>query len=339
MQEENHMEMTPSDIPEIELSRAESPRYEFRAECLLKLGDGKSINGEATNISRNGLFLQMENLIPGCGPNQRGQLEIIATLQDKRFRVCAPCRIVHVRGSGIGIQFESMDKEAINDLDRLVSTLSKYNAYYSKGKNRLLKTKYNIVAFFYDILDYPWERQYRFWRPKLLNDVRNRVLEMGVGTGRNLKYYHPTVQLTGIDISEQMLFRAERRSKTAACSIGLYKEDATVMALIPSSHYDWLISFFLCCVMPDRLQPFAIEQVGRVLKPGGRFRLLEMVYSKDPKLRKRQDFFAPFVERVYGARFDRNTLGYLDKSENLKVTNTYFIKEDTYLVIEGIRIL
>lgn len=45
-----------------------------------------------------------------------------------------------------------------------------------------------------------------------------------------------------------------------------------------------------------------------------------------------------FVEKVYGARFDRNTLGHLKQSEKLMITNTYFIKEDVYLVIEGQRI-
>ncbi|MFQ5677566.1 MAG: hypothetical protein ACE5G1_16875, partial [bacterium] len=59
--------------------------------------------------------------------------------------------------------------------------------------SRSLQAKYNITARFYDILDYPWERQYKRWRPGLVKDVRGRVLEAGVGTGRNLKYYHPDV--------------------------------------------------------------------------------------------------------------------------------------------------
>jgi len=75
-----------------------------------------------------------------------------------------------------------------------------------------------------------------------------------------------------------------------------------------------------------------------VLKQGGRFRLLEMVYSKNKTIRKRQDFFAPFVEKVYGARFDRDTLRHIEQSSNLKVTNTSFLKDDTYLLIEGTRV-
>ncbi len=202
---------------------------------------------------------------------------------------------------------------------------------------RRLQTKYDITAWFYDILDFPWELQYRRWRPALLADVRGNVLEAGVGTGRNLRYYPPEASVTGIDLCQGMLRRAEKRGRHAVCHFVLCQEDVTTMASIPSSNFDWLISTFLCCVMPDHLQPLAIAQFERVLKPGGRFRLLEIVYSKNPRLRRRQEFFAPFVERVYGARFDRNTLAYLRRASKLKVTNTRFLKHDTYLVIEGER--
>ena len=87
--------------------------------------------------------------------------------------------------------------------------------------------------------------------------------------------------------------------------------------------------------MPDELQPLAVQQFERVLKPGGRFRLLEMVYSTSPKLRRRQERFAPFVEWLYGARFDRHTLDFVEAAPGLEVTRTFFVKDDTYLVIEG----
>jgi len=196
--------------------------------------------------------------------------------------------------------------------------------------------KYSITALFYDILDYPWERQYRQWRRELLKDLHGKVLEAGVGTGRNLKYYPSNVQLTAIDLSPAMLKRAEKRARDARCKVTLKQEDATLLSSIPSNHFDWIFSTFICCVMPDQLQPLAIQQFARVLKPGGRFRLLEMIYSKDTQMRKRQERFAPFVEKVYGARFDRNTLAYLQQSESLKVTQTRFLKNDVYLLIDGV---
>lgn len=208
----------------------------------------------------------------------------------------------------------------------------------SRDQNLYLQKKYNVTAYFYDILDYPWERIYRKWRPKLVGDLRGKILEVGVGTGRNLETYLEDVELVGIELSKQMLSKAEKRVKKARCKVRLIHEDATAMQSIDSHQFDWIFSTFMCCVMPDEIQKLAIEQFGRVLKQSGRFRLLEIVYSTNKKIRKRQDFFAPFVEALYGARFDRDTLGHIERSSTLKVTNTSFLKDDTYLLIEGVRI-
>jgi demethylmenaquinone methyltransferase/2-methoxy-6-polyprenyl-1,4-benzoquinol methylase len=195
--------------------------------------------------------------------------------------------------------------------------MKKFSATEDEERHSL-QLKYDITAWFYDILDYPWERQYRQWRPRLVGDIHGEVLEAGVGTGRNLKYYNSDVNLIAIDLCKAMVKRA-----------------ATKMSSICSNHFDWIISGFLCCVLPYDLQVLAIRQFERILKPGGKFRLLEMVYSQIPKFRRRQNLFAPFVEKVYGARFDRNTLENLQKSSRLKITNTYFLKKDIYQVIEG----
>ncbi len=203
--------------------------------------------------------------------------------------------------------------------------------------NVLNQKRYAVTAWFYDILDCPWERQYRKWRPDLLEDVRGEVLEVGIGTGRNLKYYRPDVNLTAVDFSPAMLKKASKRCAEASCTVRFIHDDASQMVSIPSDGYDWVVAFFLCCVLPEDLQARAISEFARVLKPGGRFRLLEMKYSHDPGLRRRQNVFAPFVAKVYGAGFDRQTLMYVQNNENLKVTETHYIKKDTYLLIEGVR--
>jgi ubiquinone/menaquinone biosynthesis C-methylase UbiE len=163
------------------------------------------------------------------------------------------------------------------------------------------------------------------------------VLEAGVGTGRNLRFYPPDATVTGIDLSRAMLHRAASRRREAVCQLHLCQEDVTTMESIPSGQFDWVISTFLFCVLPDHLQPLALKQFERILKHGGRFRLLEIVYSKDALLRRRQAFLAPFVERVYGARFDRKTLEHIDRASKLSLLGTRFLKHDTYLLIEGRR--
>jgi ubiquinone/menaquinone biosynthesis C-methylase UbiE len=206
-----------------------------------------------------------------------------------------------------------------------------------REENLSLRAKYNITALFYDILDFPWERIYREWRPWLLGDLRGKVLEAGVGTGKNFPHYHESVDLTGIDLSDVMLRKSAKQAKKANCKIRLLHDDASVMHRVESNQYDWIISTFLCCVMPDEFQPMALEQFSRVLKPGGKFRLLEMVYSKNEKIRRRQDFFSAFVEKVYGARFDRKTVQFIEESDELVITRKRFLKDDVYLLIEGAR--
>ena len=203
--------------------------------------------------------------------------------------------------------------------------------------NLLNQKRYAITAWFYDILDYPWELKYRKWRPDLLRDVSGEVLEAGVGTGRNLEYYDRRVNLTAMDISPAMLRKASKRCAKASCNVQFVHEDASRMESISSERYDWIVAFFLCCVLPRELQDQAVSEFARVLKPGGRFRLLEMKYSDDPRLRKRQNLFAPFVAKVYGAGFDRQTLMHVQNNVNLKVTGTRYIKDDTYMLIEGVR--
>ena len=108
----------------------------------------------------------------------------------------------------------------------------------SREQNLYLQKKYNVTAYFYDILDYPWERIYRKWRPKLVGDLRGKILEVGVGTGRNLETYHEDVELVGIELSKQMLSKAEKRIKKARCKVRLIHEDATAMQSIDSHQFD-----------------------------------------------------------------------------------------------------
>ena len=199
-----------------------------------------------------------------------------------------------------------------------------------------LRAKYAITGRFYDVLDYPFERMYRRWRPQLLQDVRGEVLEPGVGTGHNLEFYHPSVHVTGVDLSPVMLRQAQAKLGHVQCAVDLRVDDATRLDSVPSDHFDWIFSTFMCCVMPDELQPKALKQFARVLKSGGRFRLLEVVYSSEPEIRKWQERISTLVERIYGARFDRETLHHLEQEPSLRVTATRYLKWESYLIIDGV---
>ena len=198
-----------------------------------------------------------------------------------------------------------------------------------------LYQKYQVTGWLYDILDYPWERQYRLWRPQILADVQGDVLEAGVGTGQNLLHYPANVNVTGIDQSSTMLSFAKKKAFQVHYPITLFQADATHLSKCSSEYFDWYISTFMYCVMPNELQPKAIDEMARVLKPGGQFRILEIIYSQDPSRRRVQQIITPLVVKIYGARFDRQTLTYLKEHSNLSITETRFLKDDTYLMITG----
>src|SRR5215208_3971527 len=72
--------------------------------------------------------------------------------------------------------------------------------------------KYQRIAGFYDLLDWPFERRrYRKIRPILFEGLSGRVLDVGVGTGRNMPFYPLRADVVGIDLSPRMLALAERR--------------------------------------------------------------------------------------------------------------------------------
>ena len=52
--------------------------------------------------------------------------------------------------------------------------------------NLVNQKRHAVTAWFYDIPDFPWEVQYRKWRPEIVRDVYGEVLESGVGASRNL---------------------------------------------------------------------------------------------------------------------------------------------------------
>lgn len=201
-----------------------------------------------------------------------------------------------------------------------------------------LERKYRFTSRVYDILDWPWERRYRKWRPRLVGDVAGRVLEAGVGTGQNLRFYPPGAEVHGIDLSNGMLSHARRRAPGASCDVTLRKADALDLDHLKDASFDWYVATFLYCVLPDELQPPALSEMARVLLPGGRFRLVEMVYSRRFLPRLVQKIMSPYVEAVFGARFDRRTLEHIEANPTLEITDSRWLKEDTYLLLEGRRV-
>lgn len=106
--------------------------------------------------------------------------------------------------------------------------------------------------------------------------AQGRVLEVAIGTGRNLEFYRDDSTLTGIELSPVMLAIARRRAESLGRDVDLHEGDA---AALPFAHgsFDTVVCALALCSIPDPER--ALSEMHRVLAPGGRLLLLDHVRS------------------------------------------------------------
>jgi ubiquinone/menaquinone biosynthesis C-methylase UbiE len=172
--------------------------------------------------------------------------------------------------------------------------------------------RYDRQALWYDLQEMPMEFFARRLRRRLWANVDGgRLLEVGVGTGRNLPYHPPQREVTAIDISPKLLAKAARKARKRGQPVALGLMDAQRLAFADGS-FDSAASTFVFCSVPDPL--VGLAEVRRVLKPGGRFLLLEHVRLKNRVLGWIMDRLNPIAVRLSGANINRDTVGNVAKA-------------------------
>ena len=186
---------------------------------------------------------------------------------------------------------------------------------------------YNHIARLYDILDLPFEYgRYKPLRRVLFDGLNGTLLDAGVGTGRNFPFYPDGSKVTGIDLSPAMLNRARQRREKLGIAVDLREMNVMKMDFADDS-FDAIISTFLFCALNAEHQQSALEELGRVCRPGGIIRILEYAISKNPLRRFIMKLWAPWVRFAYGAEFDRKTEQYLEAA-GLDLVETKFLYKD-----------
>jgi ubiquinone/menaquinone biosynthesis C-methylase UbiE len=155
--------------------------------------------------------------------------------------------------------------------------------------------------------------------------VRGRVLEVAVGTGRNLPSYPPDITLTGIDLSPAMLDIARERASDLDRDADLHVGDAQQLPFADAS-FDTVVCALSLCSIPDPAA--AIGEMYRVLAPGGRLLLLDHIGSSWPPLYVAQWLVERVTSRVAGEHFTRRPLP-LVRSAGFEIVETERLKAGT----------
>jgi ubiquinone/menaquinone biosynthesis C-methylase UbiE len=187
--------------------------------------------------------------------------------------------------------------------------------------------RYRRIAPFYDLLDLPFEYgRYRRIRPLLFAGLSGRILDAGVGTGRNFEFYPRGSSVVGIDFSPAMLAQAHRRLGISAATVALREMDVTCLDF-PADTFDCAVATFLFCVLSDDLQIIALRELGRVVRPGGIIRLLEYVRPHGSIRRVIAAIWEPWIGWAYGAGFDRRTEEHIPEA-GLELAEARYVVDD-----------
>jgi ubiquinone/menaquinone biosynthesis C-methylase UbiE len=131
------------------------------------------------------------------------------------------------------------------------------------------------------------------------------VLEVAIGTGLNLPHYPPGVRVTGVDLSPAMLAAAARRAAGLDLAVELSGADAAQLPFDDASFDTVVCTLSLCSVVDDRA---AIQEMWRVLRPGGRLLLLDHVAASNRVLLTLQRLWEKVTLRLAGDYQTRHPL-------------------------------
>jgi len=171
-----------------------------------------------------------------------------------------------------------------------------------------------FLARIYDTVLAPTERAgVREQRRRMMEGVTGSVLEIAAGTGLNVPLYPDTAdEVHAVEPDRHMLAKLLGRASTSAVPLHVYRADACHLPFADGV-FDAAIIAFALCTIPDPSR--ALDEVHRVVRPGGTLRFLEHVRSANDATARWQDRINPLWSRVAGGcRLNQPTVEILASS-------------------------
>lgn len=169
-------------------------------------------------------------------------------------------------------------------------------------------------------------------REKIVPRASGDVLELGIGSGLNLPHYDrkKVRRIWGLDPSEGMRKLAARRASESGLDVELIGLDDDAIPLDDHSVDSVLVTFTLCTI-PD--VGAALEEVRRVMKPGGRLYYCEHGQAPDENVQRWQRRLnGPWQRISGGCNMDRDI-------PSLLTGAGFTIEDDNRMYIPGLRVL
>jgi len=150
------------------------------------------------------------------------------------------------------------------------------------------------------------------WRRRVFDIVSgDRILEVGVGTGKNFDLYPDDKSITAIDFSPGMLNKARKRAERLGVHVDLHEMDVEQLQL-PGHSYDTILATFVFCSVPDPVK--GLREIGKVCKKSGKIILLEHVRPGNRVLGKVFDIFNRVTVRMMGVHINRETIANIERA-------------------------
>lgn len=169
-----------------------------------------------------------------------------------------------------------------------------------------------------------YARHYDFYFGRVFHQGRKRaieqmgiqpgekVLEVGVGTGLSLPEYPAGVQVTGIDLSPEMIALAEGRVRDLALEdVDLAEMDASSMTF-PDQHFDHVVAMYVLSVAPEPER--VIAEMRRVCRPDGCLYIVNHFRHGNPLISGFERAIAP-LSRLLGFRPDFSLDEFVERNQ------------------------
>lgn len=136
------------------------------------------------------------------------------------------------------------------------------------------------------------------WRHRAFSGLSGEVLEVGFGSGTNLRHYPAGVErVYAVEPADLAWERARSSIEEFARPVERIGLDGAALDL-PDASVDAVASAYTMCTIPELTT--ALEQMRRVLRPGGRLHFVEHSLAQDPAVAARQRRWQPRWEKLAG---------------------------------------